>query len=148
MTQKHVVQIDEDMQKAMSAEGRYLTFTLLEQGPNRALKLEVAGWVELKSRRNEFPMIAGTVRLMGHDIPVVFSGRPRSKESVRMKGTECIVVFEYSEPHKHYLGCVVDEISKVWNIAEKDSQNVAVIETKSTDALGKEQSQYSIPEID
>ena len=148
MKQKHVAHIDEDMQKAMSTEGRHLTFTLLEQGPNKALKLEVAGWAELKSRSNEFPIIAGTIKLLGYEIPVVYSGILHNKESFQMKGTECIVIFEYSEPQKYFLGCMVDEISNVWNIVEKDSLNVAVIETKSTDALGKEQSRYSIVETD
>ena len=58
----------------------------------------------------------------------------------------CIVVFEYREPVRHYLGTTFDSVSKVINLAEKDPATITIIENEAIDCFGGSQLQYNIVE--
>jgi len=146
MTQTIAMQIDNEMQEAKSKEGKYLTFAVLKNSLDKKFELEVVGWTDLKAMWNKSTKITGTVRLWGHEIPIKYIRISPGKGAVEMTSTACIIVFEYSEPRKHYLATVVDAISSVMVIAGKRPETVAVVETKTVDAIGNENVQFSIVE--
>lgn len=143
---KTAVQIDEQVQAAKSKEGKYLTFAFLEKGPDKKLELEVVGWTQLEVQSNKTGNIKAVVHLWGYEVPV---GSPKTlagTDTGEMTDTTCIIIFEYSEPSKRYLGMVVDAISNVMNIAEKDPEISAIVETEIVDEFGYEQVRYNIVE--
>ena len=137
------VQIDEQVQAAKSKEGKYLTFAFPEKGRNKKLQLEVVGWTEFEVRSDKSDHVKGIVNLWGHEIVVVHPKTLSGRDTAEMTDTTCIIIFEFSE---RYLGMVVNAISRVMNIAGKDPETVAIIETKIVDELGSEQVEYSIVE--
>jgi len=142
MTQT-AVQIDEQVQAARSKEGKYLAFVFPEKGRNKKLQLEVVGWAEFEVRSDKSENVKGIVNLWGHEILVTHPKTLSGRDTAEMADTTCIIIFEFSE---RYLGMVVPTISRVMNIAGKDPETVAIIETKIVDELGSEQVQYSIVE--
>lgn len=142
MTQT-TVQIDEQVQAARSKEGKYLTFAFLDKGRNKKLQLEVVGWTQLEVRSDKSEHVKGIVNLWGHEILVIHPKTSSGRDTAEMTDTTCIIIFEFSE---RYLGMAVPTISRVMNIAGKDPETVAIIETKIVDELGSEQVQYSIVE--
>jgi purine-binding chemotaxis protein CheW len=137
------VQIDEQVQAARSEEGKYLTFAFPEKGHDKKLQLEVVGWVQLEAWSGKSENVKGIVKLWGHEILVVCPKTLSGRDTAEMADTACIIIYEFSE---RYLGMVVDAISNVMNIAGKDPETVAIIETKIVDELGSEQLEYSIVE--
>jgi len=137
------VQVDEQVQAARSKEGKYLTFAFPEKGRNKKLQLEVVGWTQFEVRSDESENVKGIVNLWGHEILVVHPKTLSGRCTAEMADTTCIIIFEFSE---HYVGMVVNAISNVMNIAGKDPETMAVIETKIVDELGSEQVQYNIVE--
>jgi hypothetical protein len=146
MTQTIALQIDNEVQATKSKEGRYLTFAVLKNSPYKKLELDVVGWTEFNVKRDKSTKIAGTVRLWGHEIPVKYIRISPGKGAVKLARTACIIVFEYSEPRKYYLAIVVDAISNVMAIAGKRPETVAIVETKTVNAIGSEEVQFSIVE--
>jgi len=134
------VQIDEQIQITKSKESKYLTFAFLEK--DYGLELEVVGWTWLQIPVNKPENIMGVIHLWGNEIPVrqplIFHDQDPA--------TMCIVVFEYREPFRHYIGMPLDGISNVMNIAEKDPATVTIVETEAIDCFGDSQLQYSIVE--
>ncbi len=63
-----------------------------------------------------------------------------------MTSTACIVVFERSKPGEGYFGIVLDAISNVLTIAEKDPETVTVVETEINGALGGKEIVFSVVE--
>jgi len=137
------VQIDEQVQAARSKEGKYLTFAFLKKGHNKKLQLEVVGWAQFEVRSDKSENVKRIVNLWGHEIPVMHPKTLSGRDTAGMTDTTCIIIFEYTE---NYLAMVFPTISRVMNIAEKDPETVAIIETKIVDELGSEQVQYSIVE--
>ena len=135
-----VVQIDEQMQIAKSKEGKYLTFVFLEK--DYGMELEVVGWTRFQVPVNKPENVMGVIHLWGNEIPV--------KRSIifhdQYPATMCIVIFEYREPFRHYLGTTFDGISNVINLAEKGPATVTIVETEATDCFGGSQVQYNIVE--
>ncbi len=138
-----VVQIDERVQAARSKEGKYLTFASLEKDHNKKLHLEVVGWVQLEVRSDKSEKVKWIVNLWGYEIPVVHSSTLSGRGTAEIPDTACLIIFESS---KRYSGMAVNAISNVMNIAGKDPETVAIIETRIVDELGSEQVQYSIVE--
>ncbi len=111
-------------------------------GKNYGSELEVVVWTRLQIPANKPADIMGVIHLWGDEVPVkqplIFHDQ--------YPATMCIVVFEYREPFRHYLGAVVDAISNVMNIAEKDPATVTIVETEAIDCFGGSQVQYNIVE--
>ena len=137
------VQIDERVQAARSKEGKYLTFAFLGKGHNKKMQLEIVGWTKLEVRSDKSEHVKGIVNLWGHEILVIHPKTSSGIDTAEMTDTTCIIIFEFSE---RYLGMVVTAISRVMNIAGKDPETVAIIETRIVDKLGSEKVQYSIVE--
>ncbi len=137
------VQIDEQVQAARSKEGKYLTFAFLEKGHNKKLQLEVVGWAQFEVQPSKSGYTSGIVHLWGRKIPVKGPKILPGKDTAEMTDTACIIIFKFSE---HYFGMVVNAISNVMNIAEKDPETVAVVETQIVDELGCGKVQYNIVE--
>ena len=142
MTQT-AVQIDEQVQAARSKEGKYLAFVFPEKGRNKKLQLEVVGWTKFEVWLDKSENVKGIINLWGHEIFLVHPKTLSGRDTAEIADTTCIIIFEFSE---RYLGMVVPTISRVMNIAGKDPETVAIIETKIVDELGSEQVQYSIVE--
>jgi len=137
------VQVDEQVQAARSKEGKYLTFAFPEKGRNKKLQLEVVGWTQFEVRSDKSENVKGIVNLWGHEILVIHPKTLSGRYTAEMADTTCIIIFEFSE---RYVGMMVNAISNVMNIAGKDPETMAVIETKIVDELGSEQVQYNIVE--
>lgn len=135
-----VVQIDEQMQVAKSKNSKYLTFIFFER--DHGLDLEVVGWTRFQEQTDVYGNVRGIVRLWEYEIPTMLASN-----STCLTETSCIIIFEYSEPYRHYQGIVVDAFSNVMNIAEKDAASSAIIETEIEDQLGGKQIQYNIAGI-
>ena len=137
------VQVDEQVQAARSKEGKYLTFAFPEKGRNKKLQLEVVGWTQFEVWSDKSDNVKGIVNLWGHEILVIHPKTLSGRYTAEMADTTCIIIFEFSE---RYVGMMVNAISNVMNIAGKDPETMAVIETKIVDELGSEQVQYNIVE--
>lgn len=134
-----ITHIDEQTQIVKSKESRYLTFIFLER--EHGLKLDVAGWTRFGVPANKPENTMGVIHLWGNEIPII-----QIPGLTDLAETACIVIFEYSEPYRHYFGIVVDAISNVMNIIEKDPGTVSILETEALDCFGGRQSQYNIVE--
>lgn len=113
------MEIDERVQAAKSKEGKYLTFAFFEK--DRGMKLEFVGWMQLSAQRaqpEKHRCVKGIITPWGGGIPVIDLKFLHGRGLIKMTDTSCIVIFEYSEPYKHYFGIVVEELSNVFNIAE------------------------------
>lgn len=113
------MQIDKKVQAARSKESKYLTFAFFEK--DCGMKLELVGWTQLipqRAQSGKRQCVKGIVTLWGDMIPVIDLKFLHRHGSTEMTDTSCIVIFEYSEPYKHYFGIVVEELSEVLNIAE------------------------------
>jgi hypothetical protein len=141
-----VLRVDEQVQAAMSKEGRYLTFAFLEKGPNKKLELQVVGWTRLELPSSKSENIKCTTCLDGEEIPLVYPRILLSRGTAAITDTACIIIFEHCEPQKYYSAIVVDAVSNVMNIAEKDPETVAIVETHVADEHGGNQVQYNIIE--
>jgi len=137
-----VTRITRSAQSAKSKEGKYLAFAFFER--QGVLQLDVVGWTafELKPENSG---ILGTVHLWGHEIPVKDIHRLlQDGEKSQITATTCILIFEYSEPHKEYLAILVEEISNVMVIAEKEPSSAIVSETITIDESGNKKFEYHL----
>ena len=135
------VQIDERAQAAKSKEGKYLTFAFL--GPDKKMELKAIGWTQFEVQPSKSGYTSGIVHLWGCKIPVKGPKILQGRDTAEMTDTSCIIIFEFSE---YYLGMVVNAISNVMILAEKDPETVAVVETQIVDELGCGKVQYNIVE--
>jgi len=137
-----VVRIDRSVQAVKSQEGKYLTFAFLEK--DGAMQLEVVGWTSLQLQQYNSGILQ-TVHLWDHEIPlknldaVMQYGKNR-----QLTDTACILIFEYSEPHRKYLAILVDGISNVMTIAAKDASTAIVSETVTVDESGNRKFEYNL----
>jgi len=112
-----VIQIDEKAQVAVSKEGDYLTFALLDK--DQGMESALVGWVKLspqKAQSDKSSFIKGIVNPWGSPIPVLDLKFLHGRGKTEMTDTTCIVIFEYFEPYKYYVGIVVEDLSNVFNI--------------------------------
>ena len=138
---KTVARITRSAQAAKRREGKYLTFAFFER--DGAMQLDVVGWTTFQLNGDNSGIV-GTVHLWGHEIPVKDHRLLQDGEKSQIADTTCIVVFEYSEPHKEYLAILVEEISNVMAIAEKDASTAIVSETVTTDESGNKEFEYHL----
>ena len=137
MTQK-VVRINEQLQATKSREGEYLAFAFLEK--DNGMKFEIVGWAQLHFRSDEPVM-----HLREHEVPVKDpNGILKRNGTEEIPETSCIVVFEYSKPYEHYLAILVEDITAVMTIAEKDPLTAIVSQTTSTEESGAENIEYHL----
>lgn len=109
-------QIDRQVQRAKSREGKYLAFAFLEN--DRGMELEFVGWTKLEPRPIKPDYIRGIVNPWGCEIPVIDLGILYGKGTTEISCTACIVIFEHSDLYKYYFGLIVEELSNVINIAD------------------------------
>lgn len=113
------MEISEKVQVGRSKEGKYLTFAFFEK--DHGMELELVGWTQLSAQRAQLDnhrCVKGIITPWGGGIPVVDLKFLHGGGLTKMTDTSCIVIFEYSQPYKHYFGIVVEELSNVFNIAE------------------------------
>ena len=143
---REVVQIDEQMQAAKSKEGKYLTFAF--RRTVHGLKLEVAGWTQLRVPPDIPDSTMGIVNLWGYNIPVKKVKFPHGDCDTELTETTCIVIFEYSKTYKYYLGIMAATIASVLNIAEKNAANTKIYETTIVDQSNNKRVEYDIVSAD
>ena len=139
---KTVARITRSAQASKSKEGKYLTFAFFER--DGALQLDVVGWTPFELQPGNSGIV-GMVHLCGREIPVKDLHRLlQDGEKSQIADTTCIVIFEYSEPCKEYLAILVEEISNVMAIAEKEPSTAIVSETITTDESGNKKFEYHL----
>jgi len=113
------MQVDKKMQVAKSKECNYLTFAFFEK--EHGMELEFVGWTHLSApgaQLGRHRCVKGLITPWGGGIPVIDLKFLHGKGSTEMTDSSCIVIFEYSEPYRHYFGIAVEALSNVFNIAE------------------------------
>jgi len=111
-----VLQIDGQVQTAKSKESEYIVFTFFEK--NHGMELEFVGWTKLRPQPDKPDYIKGGVNPLSCEIPVIDLKILYGKGPTEMTASSCIVILEHPGPRKCYFGVVVDELSKVINIAD------------------------------
>ncbi|MHC4336924.1 MAG: chemotaxis protein CheW [Planctomycetota bacterium] len=109
-------QIDRQVQKTKSREGKYLAFAFLEK--DTGMELEIVGWTKLRPKPDKPDYIRGVVNPWRCEIPIIDLGILYGKGATEISHSACIVIFEHSDPYKYYFGTVVEELSNVINIAD------------------------------
>ncbi len=116
-------QIDRQVQRAKSREGKYLAFAFLEK--DTGMELEIVGWTKLKPKPNKPDCIRGVVNPWGCEIPIIDLGILYSKGATEISHSACIVIFEHSDLYKYYFGLIIEELSNVINIADGTENKIS-----------------------
>jgi purine-binding chemotaxis protein CheW len=112
--------------------GKYLTFSLNEEeyGIGILKVKEIIGMMPITSVPRTPPFVKGVINLRGKVIPVVDLRLKFSMESIDYTERTCIIVVEIETQSTTVLiGIVVDAVSEVLNIKEKEIEETPAFGT-------------------
>lgn len=107
-------------------EGKYLTFALgNEEFGLEILKVrEIIGFMEVTAVPQTPPHVKGVINLRGQVIPVVDLRMNFGMEEAEVTEQTCIIVVEIDVDGRQFqTGIVVDRVSEVLDIAQKDIED-------------------------
>jgi purine-binding chemotaxis protein CheW len=112
--------------------GKYLTFSLKEEeyGIGILKVKEIIGMMPITSVPRTPDFVKGVINLRGKVIPVVDLRLKFSMESISYTDRTCIIVVEIeSDAATVFIGIVVDAVSEVLNITERDIEETPTFGT-------------------
>lgn len=107
-------------------EGKYLTFDLGSEcyGINIMDVREIIGLMEVTPLPQMPPAFKGVINLRDKVIPVMDIRKKFGLEEVAYNARTCIIIIEVSGVSgSRLMGCIVDSVSEVLQVAEKDIEN-------------------------
>ncbi|MCD4742239.1 MAG: chemotaxis protein CheW [Desulfobacteraceae bacterium] len=132
-----MAQVEETMDQVIKATGlktgKYLTFSLEkeEYGIGILKVKEIIGMMPITSVPRTPEFVKGVINLRGKVIPVIDIRLKFEMESIPYTERTCIIVVEIdSEESTVLIGIVVDEVSEVLNIGEKNIEETPAFGTK------------------
>ena len=110
--------IDHRTQTERSKNSEFLTFVFRETDGSDKLNLELAQWQKIESPSDRPTQVRAYTDFEGCRVPIVDASVKYGGPETHLTEKTCVILFEYSQPHKHYIGIFVDGIARVMNIAE------------------------------
>jgi purine-binding chemotaxis protein CheW len=123
---KAAVMAENQLEKAHSREGKYLTFTLAgEEYGIGILKIkEIIGIITITPIPQTPPHIKGVINLRGKVIPVIDLRLKFGMPPMEYTERTCVIVIEVAKDNGHILiGILVDSVSEVLNIKGADIED-------------------------
>ena len=124
--------MDQAVKVPAAKAGKFLTFTLKEEeyGIGILKVKEIIGMMPVTSVPRTPEFVKGVINLRGKVIPVVDLRLKFSMESIPYNERTCIIVVEIDSAKATVLiGIVVDAVSEVLNIEEKNIENAPTFGT-------------------
>lgn len=125
--------INEDLQKPAEKEGKYLTFSLVneEYGIGILKVKEIIGMMSITSVPRTPGFVKGVINLRGKVIPVLDLRLRFGMEETAYTERTCIVVVEVEGSSGSIMtGLVVDAVSEVQNIRSEEIENTPSFGTR------------------
>ena len=123
--EKTVRKINQEVKSLVEKEGKYLTFTLADEEYGIGiLKIkEIIGMMPITSVPQTPIFVKGVINLRGKVIPVIDLRLRFGMDSIDYTDRTCIIVVEIAgETGDIMIGIVVDTVSEVLNIKEKEME--------------------------
>lgn len=127
------VKMDQVVKSMAEREGKYLTFSLNkeEYGIGILKVKEIIGMMPITSVPRTQEFIKGVINLRGKVIPVIDLRLRFGMESIPYSERTCIIVVEIeSKASTVLIGIVVDAVSEVLNINEKEIEDTPIFGAK------------------
>jgi purine-binding chemotaxis protein CheW len=146
MMTKEIEKIDQEIQAETSRVGKYLTFTLRNEGYGVSiLKVrEIIGIIEITEMPNMPEYVKGVINLRGKVSPVIDLRAKFSMATAEYTERTCIILVEIDKGDTTALmGMIVDSVSEVMQLAEseiEDTPDVGGVDTSYILGIAKKES--------